>query len=1296
MSESYRPQTSIMVYYRDSFFGRDAGDNFQATSGLTGWVAENFDHLGLGNPPYGEDRRVHEGNRARWEDYSVQFLEWWFPGTVQRYVLRRLPSVERRGRDGPETHDTFILFPHPDDAGPLQLRGARGILPAIRIGVSSAHQNLMANSFTTVSRSNLSESDLELVATVKLEQFPFDEPWEAKQPSDAVLQRMRSMESAVQITGDRLTEWESFLDWQDRRHDRNAWEVRVEGPPEVRPAQHDVRLCFTCVLDSEENHLLGALKRAARGRKGGKEEVFAVQRQVETLPDAHDGEWFARAVQQMMNRVEENLHRTAIGRLHHLKEIQPDRKGGPRKFEVVVNLNESTNPSMFQGNLQLYLSNEVDEKKGTLKRERKGLERLRDLEGENNLHEWLFDISKARRGHAEPPLLQYETVAELNDAQERAVRGALAAEDVYLVQGPPGTGKTTVIAEIINQATQRGERVLVASQTNVAVDNAFSRLASRRNVRPIRWLGHFASLDPDPDSEPFLENNVVRSFFLEAIKRECAEANASENTLRENQRAVERFLDQMPRIQEQLASLRSEHRELAATIEGMERGRHEAQNELATLVQAMDKTERLRHQISAEPASQLLQQAMSDAGLDVSTIQKSIEHEQAAGRASSVEQLLVLLKGAPSGGSDDSEVRRLEQAMHEAAARQEFLLAEDLKAQRDARLEALKGSATSSWAIWTRSVSRVARELEFEPALALASNIDAPLDLAEQIREMLPNLEGQLSRLGEIEPVDEQEWRGPALARIDDQLSEFKSLCQNLEQGDKEHEAKMGEMNANRTRLVTLIQQAEEDSNALISVLPASIREDGQPVDHATLESESRAWISEQQTVLQRADRWHTLREDWVDAIDGSTSALVEDLTDTYLQMVNVEGVTTSYAGSYHWYSDRAARPFDIVIIDEISKATPPEMVLALLLGRKAVLVGDHKQLPPHFDDPGRSHGEDEDAEDHEERKRFESMATTALFEELFKGAHGTLKTTLNVQYRMHHDIMEAVNPFYNGELSAGLLEQEGELKQHGMRIKSEVGTHKGSDLIRPNRALYWVDSAFDRTDAYRSEERPEGSTSKVNRREIDLVEHLLEKFDQQLATAKEDTPKDTWHADRMLRHLDSSGRLPVGVISMYLAQKNELHTMLARGAPPGAKQRWSNLDVRVDTVDRFQGGERPVILCSLVQSPKIEANQAPKLSRLLKRHDDPSGFINKNLKSTKNTWRSPEVRGRFVRSPNRLNVAFSRAQNLLIIIGNRWAYEDARVDIEDEDGFKQRKRYFANLHRKIGKGGMLDGRDLL
>ena len=72
--------------------------------------------------------------------------------------------------------------------------------------------------------------------------------------------------------------------------------------------------------------------------------------------------------------------------------------------------------------------------------------------------------------------------------------------------------------------------------------------------------------------------------------------------------------------------------------------------------------------------------------------------------------------------------------------------------------------------------------------------------MAEQIREMLPNLEGQLSRLGEIDQWTNM--NGADLLLLESMTpSEFKSLRQNLEQGDKEHEAKMGEMNANRTRL---------------------------------------------------------------------------------------------------------------------------------------------------------------------------------------------------------------------------------------------------------------------------------------------------------------------------------------------------------------------------------------------------------------------------------------------------------------------------------------------------------------
>src|SRR5690606_28565742 len=54
----------------------------------------------------------------------------------------------------------------------------------------------------------------------------------------------------------------------------------------------------------------------------------------------------------------------------------------------------------------------------------------------------------------------------LNEFQQRAVTGAVAAEDLYVIQGPPGTGKTTVIAEICLQNARKGLKTLVASQSN--------------------------------------------------------------------------------------------------------------------------------------------------------------------------------------------------------------------------------------------------------------------------------------------------------------------------------------------------------------------------------------------------------------------------------------------------------------------------------------------------------------------------------------------------------------------------------------------------------------------------------------------------------------------------------------------------------------------------------------------------------------------------------------------------------------------------------------------------------------
>ena len=63
----------------------------------------------------------------------------------------------------------------------------------------------------------------------------------------------------------------------------------------------------------------------------------------------------------------------------------------------------------------------------------------------------------------------------------------LSVPDVCLIQGPPGTGKTTVIAEAIYQLVIRNKRVLVASQANLAVDNALERLISNPRYVNQTW-----------------------------------------------------------------------------------------------------------------------------------------------------------------------------------------------------------------------------------------------------------------------------------------------------------------------------------------------------------------------------------------------------------------------------------------------------------------------------------------------------------------------------------------------------------------------------------------------------------------------------------------------------------------------------------------------------------------------------------------------------------------------------------------------------------------------------------------
>jgi superfamily I DNA and/or RNA helicase len=103
-----------------------------------------------------------------------------------------------------------------------------------------------------------------------------------------------------------------------------------------------------------------------------------------------------------------------------------------------------------------------------------GLARLRDTKEGKRWHGVLAG-APPRFARAPPgPALD----VRLNAEQRAALDLADRAEDLALVHGPPGTGKTTVLVEIVRRAVARGEKVLAAAPSNLAVDNLVERLAA--------------------------------------------------------------------------------------------------------------------------------------------------------------------------------------------------------------------------------------------------------------------------------------------------------------------------------------------------------------------------------------------------------------------------------------------------------------------------------------------------------------------------------------------------------------------------------------------------------------------------------------------------------------------------------------------------------------------------------------------------------------------------------------------------------------------------------------------------
>ena len=356
--------------------------------------------------------------------------------------------------------------------------------------------------------------------------------------------------------------------------------------------------------------------------------------------------------------------------------------------------------------------------------------------------------------------------------------------------------------------------------------------------------------------------------------------------------------------------------------------------------------------------------------------------------------------------------------------------------------------------------------------------------------------------------------------------------------------------------------------------------------------------------------RWQTVQKNWFHRLKGNPAGdRSEEVRKLYIRHANVIGVTCNQSGKKDFYQSIELDPtFDLVIVDEVSKATPPELLMPLLLGKRSILVGDHRQLPPMFRSDSFEEAVANDLLKKADLERFEKLVTASLFEELFRCAPIQLRHSLREQYRMHPHIMDAVNHFYPGDDGVGILQAGGgrehmdKLRQHQLTLRGTGALH----LLRVSDKVLWLDSSVDERGREVTSEEKRG-TSRANTFEVDLIERFLEHLNENKDLAKR------------------GKKLDVGVISFYLAQTNELRDRL-RG-----NGQWSKLDVQVNTVDQFQGRECSVVIVSLV--------------------------------------RSGDVSGEFVKDYRRINVAFSRAKQLLIVVGSRRAFDRAVVPISPVDG---------------------------
>lgn len=252
-----------------------------------------------------------------------------------------------------------------------------------------------------------------------------------------------------------------------------------------------------------------------------------------------------------------------------------------------------------------------------------------------------------------------------------------------------------------------------------------------------------------------------------------------------------------------------------------------------------------------------------------------------------------------------------------------------------------------------------------------------------------------------------------------------------------------------------------------------------------------------------------------IKSVEQTEQYIMDDL------LAKAQVVTATLVGANH-YTVKQLR-YKTIVIDEAGQALEPACWIPLLKGRKAVLAGDHCQLPPTIKS--------------EEAAR-KGLSTTLL--EKCVAMYPEAVVLLEEQYRMHETIMG-----YSAEV----------FYENRLRAHASVARHQ---LFSADTPLAFVDTAgcgFD--------EKTDGTSTTNPEEAAFLFRHL------------------TRLAADLGAHYTPANFPSVAIISPYRQQVLALQEQLAH-TPELQSYRHR---ITVNTIDSFQGQERDIVYISMTRS---------------------------------------------------------------------------------------------------------------